>query len=556
VGLKLCSILASFCLCFLYVFVSHAADWSEGYENPPGGRPNPHQLSSSDFKSRVFEGKIHAQRYPVSTTGVLLPEEPIKRILNNNDGNPIKLIFNQIFKAFVGVDDFNDLFRWLGLLEYPDEVNGLEQFVLPYPDGEKPDYLLGYSQIIENETKLLTMSCATCHSGQLFGQTVLGMSKRFPRANEFFIRGVSASKLYNRFIFKSYSKATDFEMFHLERSLNNLEAVGLKSPLTLGLDTSLAQVALSLNKREDTEWAEKSSYYERWPRPDVLDHQPGDSKPAVWWNLKYKDRWLSDGSVISGNPIVTNLLWNEVGRGSDLKEFYDWLQDNSRIIEELTSAVFSIEAPRLEDFFDSSRIPKESALKGEVLFNKTCTKCHGSHIKNWSLEEFKNSNWSTQIKTHRVDYPKKAKVKDVGTDPYRYMSMKSLEQLNKLRISKDFNVVIQAQEGYVPPPLVGIWARWPYFHNNSVPSLCAIFTPQDKRPKRYYSGSPLDKERHFDFECNGYPTEAPREWRTSEHLYDTRREGMANTGHDFVKDGEEMFTQEQKRNLIHFLQTL
>ena len=76
------------------------------------------------------------------------------------------------------------------------------------------------------------------------------------------------------------------------------------------------------------------------PEPNPLNYHPVDSKPSVWWNLKYKNRWLSDGSVVSGNPIFTNILWNEIGRGSDLKELEKWLDDNSKVVEDMTSFVF------------------------------------------------------------------------------------------------------------------------------------------------------------------------------------------------------------------------
>lgn len=69
------------------------------------------------------------------------------------------------------------------------------------------------------------------------------------------------------------------------------------------------------------------------PRETPLDHFIADSKPAVWWNVKYKTRWLSDGSVMSGNPILTNFLWNELGRGVDLVELANWVRKNPEIIE-------------------------------------------------------------------------------------------------------------------------------------------------------------------------------------------------------------------------------
>jgi hypothetical protein len=376
--------------------------------------------------------------------------------------------------------------------------------------------------------KLFTMSCATCHSDKLFGQTILGMSKRFPRANLFFIKGRDAGAAYNRGLVQLYTGASDDEMDYVDRSVANIRSVGLKEPLVLGLDTSLAQVALSLDKREADPWASKSIYYEAHPRPDILDHSPGDSKPAVWWNLKYKNRWLSDGSVVSGNPIHTNLLWNEIGRGTDLKELSQWFDSNEDVIQELTTLTFSIEAPRFEEFFPAELIDETSARRGEATFSRYCGRCHGQYVKNWSQPGFETASWSERIKTFLVKYPEQTKVEDVGTDPNRYLSMQSLEKLNALEISQRNSIVVRAQTGYVPPPLVGVWARWPYLHNNSVPSLCALLTPAKDRPKNYYGGMPIDKARDFDLQCNGYPlgSQTPNEWKVSEKLYRTRIVGM------------------------------
>lgn len=534
--------------------------WDADYIFTGHSRPNPHNIPQEKLSNYINQGLIHTQKYPIESTGVLLPERPIKNIIEESSSNVFKKVFINLFKGAVGVETYNDLFYWLGLIDYPLEGEEAE-YNIPFPEDKRPEYLIGYSKLNIEGTDLFTMSCATCHSGELFGKPIIGMTKRFPRANAFFIKGAQASQFYNSNAFKNLTKATDNEMFYLERSLENLKSVGLKMPLALGLDTSLAQVSLSLNKREPDEWATKSSYYENHPRPDILDSKPGDSKPAVWWNLKYKTRWLSDGSVVSGNPIVTNILWNEIGRGSDLKELEGWLKNNDQKVKELTTAVFSTKAPRIEDFFDPSLLDEDKAYKGEKIFNQACSKCHGTYKKNWSLEKFKNAPWSERIKTHTVDYPKPTKVKDVGTDPYRYITMKSLEKLNELKISKDHNVVIKSQKGYVPPPLVGIWARWPYLHNNSIPNLCALMTPPHRRPQSFFMGAPIDKNKDFDFDCNGYPTgrKTPLSWINNE-IFLAGRPGLSNSGHYrgifTTKEGEERFTQEQKQSLIVFLQTL
>ncbi|NDF16292.1 hypothetical protein EB061_13410, partial [bacterium] len=100
-----------------------------------------------------------------------------------------------------------------------------------------------------------------------------------------------------------------------------------------------------------------------------------------------------------------------------------------------------------------------------------------------------------------------------------------------------FGIVIEANSGYVAPPLEGIWSRFPYFHNNSIPNLCALMTPPEERPVVYWSGEMIDRDRDFDQTCVGYPTGAktPHAWTSAkdraDHLYDTRRPGMSNAGH-------------------------
>lgn len=528
------------------------------------GRPNPYQLSPLDLNKAIAQGQIHAQKYPVSVTGVVLPEKPIRKIIENTTGNPLKKILNAIFKDVLNLNEYNDLFRWLGLHEYPNALDP-KNYQITYPaeikKGEAPDYLLGYSRLQKNGATVFTMSCATCHSANLFGQTVLGLTNRFVRANDFFLRGKQATQFFNPHLFQFYTGATDTETQIISESVENLKNIETVKPLALGLDTSLAQVALSLNRRAPNIWADISPMDRQTPRPDRLDHTPADSKPAVWWNVKYKNRWLSDGSVVSGNPIFTNIIWNELGRGTDLRKLDSWFNENPKVIQELASMVFSNEAPVISDFFPQNKIIPERALRGENIFNQTCARCHGQYFKNWSLPEYNDRPWFVRMKTYKVEYFEQTKIYDVGTDPLRYQAMQSLTQLNNLQISKNNNIVIEPQEGYVPPPLVGIWARWPYFHNNSAPSLCAVLTESSKRPVTYYAADADNRDTDFDFECNGYPAanKISARWKKPEYLYDTRRAGMRNTGHDqriFIKNGKEILSIEDKKDLIQFLQTL
>ena len=552
-------------LFFVLVLISNFAFassiWDQGSPVPDGGRSNILNLADDQFAIYRDSGKLHAQQYPVSVTGILPPYQPIVNVITDPSGNPLTEALNKIVAGVSGIKSFDQVMQNLGLHPYPQTTDtGIYQ--VPYPDGTRPDYRMGLGFIERNGAKGFTFSCAACHSANLFGKTVLGMTNRFPTANDFFVKAKKLAPAVDLFLFQKASGATDAEVNLMSDLKTNIQRVGAIEPIQLGLDTSLAQVALSLSRRSQDGYATPSSWYQMFPREDaILDHQPADSKPAVWWNVKYKNRWLLDGSILSGNPIFTNIIWNEIGRGADLQVLEKWLADNPQTINELTTAVFSSQAPRITDFYPAELIDLEQAKAGQKIFNNTCAKCHGTYDKAWDLPNADQLSAADKLKTTLVHPKVNTPVVDVGTDPYRRQGMKSLEQLNDLSISKANNIVIKEQPGYVPPPLVGIWARWPYFHNNSAPSLCAVLTVGPQRPTSYYAGEANDTQTDFDTDCNGYPLgdKTPQTWKQPQFLYDTTRVGMSNKGHDqniFIKNGQEILTAVDKKSLIKFLQTL
>lgn len=533
-------------------------DWTEASLIPVGGLANRFGSSDPEFARSREAGRLHAQIYPVTVTGLLPPIEPFRRFIEEPTPSPMRSALRVVFRELLDVRSVDQVFRLVGLHPYPkQEDRGI--YSVPYPNGQRPEGYMGVGLIERDGAKGFTLSCAACHSSNLFGKTVLGMTNRFPRANESFRLAKWASHFYRPGFFRQVTGATAAEEVMMERTLKNLKSVGVRSPRALGLDTSLAQVALSLGRRNQDAFATKNESFENNPRPEPLGQVTADSKPAVWWNLKYKNRWLSDGSVISGNPVFTNILWNEIGRGADLHEIERWLADNSKTVQELTDAVFSSEAPPITDFFPPEKIDLPTAKAGQKLFQQSCARCHGTYEKAWDLGQ--DLPPRELLKTTLVRYHAKTPVIDVGTDPFRRLGMASLEQLNDLEISKKNGTVIRAQKGYVPPPLVGIWARWPYFHNNSAPNLCAVLTAGSKRPTTYYSGDAIHPQKDFDFACNGYPLgkKTPAAWKTRGHLYDSRIQGLGRQGHDegiFLKNGQEIFSPAQKLELIQFLQTL
>lgn len=537
-------------------------DWSRGFK-VTSPRENLYGLKESEFQKTVMAGRKHSLFYPVSVSKLRIPYEPLANFFETEPDDPVRKLLYDLTKVVTPIRSINEAMHWLGLHDFPATVQPETPNAFPELTAEEKSHPMG-ATITESENgKALTFGCATCHSADMFGVKILGLTNRFPRANEFFRIGAHLAPYVNSFVFKDLLKATEGERQIFVDAKENLRYVGTKKPVSIGLDTSLAQVALSLAKRRPDAYATKDDFYLSFPRRNKLEKMVADSKPAVWWTAKHKNRWLSDGSIISGNPVHTNFLWNEIGRGTDLKELEVWLKENNQTIKELTAAVFASKSPRYEKFFGIDSIDLDKARRGERHFVQSCQRCHGVYEKAWSSPKSLFLSKTKLVQTTKVKYHELTPVIDVGTDPGRYLGMKEFsEDLNRLAISKAIGTVVEPQKGYVPPPLEGIWARYPYLHNNSIPNLCALLTPAKKRPVVFNGGPAVDKELDYDQNCVGYPLNAKSQlaWENvPEYKFDTRMEGLSNRGHDekiFMKDGQEIYSESQKMELIEFLKTL
>ena len=540
-----------------------APDWSENATIVPGeNRANIFELPTEQVESTKMQGYVHAMKYPVTVTGLLIPYKPLLNFFAADDTNGLRKLMLELGSAYTGFRSEKELYEWLGLAPV-NAPSAVGIYKMPLPNGKVDQFYTGAGLIKNKNGEGLTFSCFACHAQNMFGTTVMGLTNKRPHANKFFHMARKTVPKIPTLLFGASTNSTLGEMRMFERTKKNLVSVSATVPQVLGLDTSLPQVALSLAHRNDDEIASKNPNLEKYPRHNELATYIADSKPLPWWNLKYKTRWLADGSIVSGNPILTNFLWNELGRGTDLVELEQWMKDNKKTIDELTAAAFATEAPRYTDFFPEHTIDLNRAKRGEKLFNESCMKCHGEYQKVWSLEGSEALSTTEASKTLKVIYHEKTPVKDVGTDPQRYEGIKFFaEALNDLRISKWMQTRVEPQVGYVPPPLVGIWARYPYFHNNSIPNLCALLTPENARPKTWIQGPAVNKATDFDNECVGYPVgdKIPKAWlKDVEAKFDATKPGLKNSGHTkmlFKEDGTEKFSAEDKKDLIHFLKTL
>ena len=543
-----------------------AVDWSEeAWVEPGSDRGNIYGLSEEDLAEVRARGLQHAYTWPVSVTGLKAPYQPLFSLLEDPANDSLDALLDEV----LGFSDLDDLYTLLDLAPFPDDdAEGI--YALPRPPGAAPGDPIGVAVIATEQGDALNFSCAVCHTGKLFGRTVMGMSSRRAEPNAFFHLLAGLVPVVPVDVLVALADPTEGEIAMYEELQEALPSVGTLDPQVLGLDTSLAQVGMSLARRSPDAWATFSDALEDSPATSGFETDDpaniADSKPMVWWTMKYKTRWLADGSVVSGNPILTNFLWNEIGRGTDLEALEDWLAENQTIVDELTVAVFATEPPRWTDFFepgDPTRgIDEDEAVAGQVIFEARCSGCHGVYEKAWDSEGADDLDAAARLETTRVVYHGSTPRHDVGTDSGRARGMANLEgPLNGLAISEAMDAVIRAEDaGYVPPPLDGIWARYPYLHNNSVPTLCDLLRPAAERPERFYQGPAEDPATDFDAACVGYPTgdAIPESWEDEAALMDTTRPGLSNAGHEEVllSAGGEPLTDTERGQLVMFLKTL
>ena len=173
--------------------------------------------------------------------------------------------------------------------------------------------------------------------------------------------------------------------------------------------------------------------------------------------------------------------------------------------------------------------------RGEHTFRQYCAACHAFGGANVGKVE----PWEA-----------------IKTDRHRLDSYTA--KLNKLLIDYGAGYPWQLTDmvktnGYVNAPLDGVWARAPYLHNGSVPTLWDLLTPEDKRN----GGKPTFWTGHgmYDTVNVGIRTDVADMNGRPSTPFDITRAGNSNRGHSGAYYGTELSVAD-KRALIEYLKTL
>jgi mono/diheme cytochrome c family protein len=256
-------------------------------------------------------------------------------------------------------------------------------------------------------------------------------------------------------------------------------------------------------------------------------YQDMDLDPIPWWHLKKKTALYVDATLRGDftRPIMQFTMGEPSG-----EKIRSWESDFTDILAYLKT----IEAPKYPFPVD-----RQLAADGEKVFARTCAECHGSYGPNGK-------------------YPNRiVPLEVVGTDPLRLhgLTKEFRVYFNKTWFAEKSSHAEEAPTGYVAPPLDGVWASAPYFHNGSVPTVYGVLT-QEARPKYYRR---IGGAKEYDakvlglkYETLSAPAAPGMPGEARRRVVDTTIAGLGNGGHPF---GFKL-NEKEKRQVIEYLKTL
>lgn len=360
-------------------------------------------------------------------------------------------------------------------------------------------------------TDIVVPNCFTCHASHVNGKFILGLGKF---DIDFTVDRSEQTKLAQKLISGLYGhESPEYKSFFPLAQVYSSIGSSLTTQ-TIGMNpaTRLAYLLFSHRDTKTLMWQGKS-----WLNHKDITCIPGSDVPPLW-NVKKKNAlyYTASGEGDFAKLIMSASLLT-VDDNAEMRSIETQFVD---VLEFLKT----IEAPKYPE-----KINEQLAQKGKAIFKANCKECHGTY----GLQDtFPNLLIS---------------LDKIGTDPLLANSLKSVnskirlnqvEQIDKVKITTAFS----SNLGYIAPPLDGIWATAPYFHNGSVPDLMSLLKSSE-RPKKWYRDGVYDIKNRVGLSFKN---------QTGYSLYDTSLSGNSNQGHTY---GDEL-TDSDRVSLIEYLKTL
>ncbi len=345
------------------------------------------------------------------------------------------------------------------------------------------------------------MSCLACHAGKVEGKVIPGLPN-------------------SHFALQTLTEDVRMVKLQQRKPLAHMELAISTVPLNVTNGTTnsvIFGVILGRYRNPDM-----SVELKRLPPP--LVHHDMDAPP--FWNVRKKSMIYVDGfAPKTHRPLMQFMLLPKNSR----ETVYGWEDDFKAILKWIES----VPVPKYAGPIDTTL-----AERGRTVFEVNCSSCHGTYGPDGKYEQ-QTIAWD-EVQTDET------RLRALTPEHRRWMKTGWMSRYGE-------DPVVEDPQGYVAPPLDGIWASAPYFHNGSVPTLWHVLHP-DQRPKVWKR-----TEDGYDHSRVGIEVEefsaVPESVKAIAHkrrYFDAALFGKSAAGHTFP----EKLTEDEKRAVLEYLKTL
>ncbi len=374
--------------------------------------------------------------------------------------------------------------------------------------------------VTTSSVTVVASNCLTCHASVFDGQVVMGLGDSL---RDFTADPSQFAELAGLLVSNDPAERAEYEKW--KTRIQTTAPFIREQVIGTNPADNLAAILFAHRDPETLAWLDE-------PAIEVPERTPLPVDVPPWWRMKKKNA----------------MFYSAAGR-----------EDHARIM--MTASVLCVdsveEAEAIDAYFPDVRayianleppafpraIDQQKAAEGKTYFDTYCARCHGTYSEDGASDTYPNLVVS---------------LDEVATDPMLAAGTAQLAARFVQWFEASFYGAIASlvpAEGYLAPPLDGVWITAPFLHNGSVPDLETLLD-SDARPTywtRSFDDADYDYDRvgwtwtahdrgHRDI---GNPAERPR-------VYDTTLPGHGNGGHTFG----DVLTDTQRAAVIEYLKTL
>lgn len=361
---------------------------------------------------------------------------------------------------------------------------------------------------------VVSPNCLQCHAQEFDGKLVMGLGNSFidfTPNQKLNIRNLERVEIFLKNTSpKKYEAAASF--INVGKTIGPLLHTEVRG---VNAADRLAAILAAHRDPETFAWNDVPQLQ----IPDAVI--PTDTPP--WWLLKKKNAMFYNG--FGRGDFGKFLMASNLLTVNDTSE--------SRMVDEhmpdVLAYIHSLEPPPYPKSID-----QQLAKAGEKIFNRACASCHGTYGEN---ETYPN-----------LLIPASVIQTDSLLSTSNYSNAQFVEWFNRSWFTKgEYPARLEPFNGYIAPPLDGIWITAPYLHNGSVPNLEGVLN--SKARPAFWSRN--FQKAEYDFNLLGWKYEKNQNG-DKRNVYNTTIPGYSNSGHYF---GDRLTSKERKA-VIEYLKTL